>query len=479
MMLRRLAKDSVVYGVGGLFGKGLAVLLLPLYTRLFTPGEFGAIELVVVVMALLESLLACGLDSAQSYFFFRADSDQPENRAAVVSTVLGVRMSITAALLPFACLLSYLWAPAGVAEAMGDRWLVGAYVCAAVSQLAAQSAETFRLQFMPWRYIIVNVSSAITAACVTFALAHFFRLGPRSYLIGALSGALLSATLGWWSARRLFRPRQMSIARAKEYVRFGLPLLPASLLIYLIYNLDRWLVSHFLGSEALGVYAVGARCAVVVVGAVSTFRLAWWPFAMEAIGQSDGAAKVGLVSAVYVTVAIAGVIILAGLAPWIVRLLAARPFAAATPLVSILSLGSVAYGFLMVGSMGLWRAGRTMLNLPIMLVALLVNGSLGWFLVPRLGLVGGAIAMATALIAAAVASTGISERLWRVHRSFVVVWSQLTLGVAAVGVVLVLQSRGWEVTAGVGSLVVAIVIIGIGLNSIPPAPAGLTADRLP
>ena len=43
--LRRLGKHSVIYGLGGLVSRILAVLLLPLYTSYLPPGSFGRVEI--------------------------------------------------------------------------------------------------------------------------------------------------------------------------------------------------------------------------------------------------------------------------------------------------------------------------------------------------------------------------------------------------------------------------------------------------
>ena len=45
--LKRLAKHSVIYGLGGLVSRILAVLLLPLYTRYLTPSDYGKVETLV------------------------------------------------------------------------------------------------------------------------------------------------------------------------------------------------------------------------------------------------------------------------------------------------------------------------------------------------------------------------------------------------------------------------------------------------
>ena len=67
--LKRLGKHSVIYGLGGLVSRILAVLLLPLYTRYLTPSDYGKVETLIALTTVLGILLAMGIKSA----FFRLD----------------------------------------------------------------------------------------------------------------------------------------------------------------------------------------------------------------------------------------------------------------------------------------------------------------------------------------------------------------------------------------------------------------------
>ena len=47
------------------------LFLLPIYTHIFTPAEYGAIEMLTVMGSLLTAILGMGMDSAQSMYFFK------------------------------------------------------------------------------------------------------------------------------------------------------------------------------------------------------------------------------------------------------------------------------------------------------------------------------------------------------------------------------------------------------------------------
>ena len=82
--LRRLGKHSAIYGLGGLVSRILAVLLLPLYTSYLTPADFGRVETLVALNAILVTLLRGGISTAFFRFYF--DSTESEQRLKVLRT---------------------------------------------------------------------------------------------------------------------------------------------------------------------------------------------------------------------------------------------------------------------------------------------------------------------------------------------------------------------------------------------------------
>src|SRR4051812_12102355 len=93
--LRRLARHSAVYGLGGLVSRIIAVALLPLYTRYLDPADYGAIETLVAGATVLTIILRAGISSAFFRFYF--DSPEPAARLRVVRTSFWFTMGVSTA----------------------------------------------------------------------------------------------------------------------------------------------------------------------------------------------------------------------------------------------------------------------------------------------------------------------------------------------------------------------------------------------
>src|SRR5581483_6725585 len=79
--LKRLARHSAIYGIGGIVSRVLAVVLLPLYTHYLPPTAYGRVEIVTAATAVLAILLQLGLSNAFFRFYF--DAKEPAQRLVV------------------------------------------------------------------------------------------------------------------------------------------------------------------------------------------------------------------------------------------------------------------------------------------------------------------------------------------------------------------------------------------------------------
>src|SRR5207302_3151208 len=93
--IKRLAKHSAIYGLGGIVSRILAVLLLPLYTHYLTRADYGAIETLIALTTVLVIVLRAGISSAFFRFYF--DAKTPEERVAVVRTSFWFTMTMATA----------------------------------------------------------------------------------------------------------------------------------------------------------------------------------------------------------------------------------------------------------------------------------------------------------------------------------------------------------------------------------------------
>ena len=89
-MFRRLLRDSLIYSASTALTRGVQIILIPVYTRLLGPAEFGVVDMVAVFGALVN--LTVALEISQGVARYLADARDESVRRSYAST--GVIFSI-------------------------------------------------------------------------------------------------------------------------------------------------------------------------------------------------------------------------------------------------------------------------------------------------------------------------------------------------------------------------------------------------
>jgi len=96
--IKRLAGQIAIYGLPFIIGRILSYLLVPLYTRVFAPGEYGTVNVFYSYTALLIVILTYGMETA---FFRYSQEERDKNKvfstcflSLFVSTILFVVLSV-------------------------------------------------------------------------------------------------------------------------------------------------------------------------------------------------------------------------------------------------------------------------------------------------------------------------------------------------------------------------------------------------
>ncbi|MEQ9051067.1 MAG: oligosaccharide flippase family protein, partial [Marinoscillum sp.] len=84
--LRQLASQTVVYGASSVLGRVLNYLLVPLYTAVFSPEDYGVVTELYAFVAFLNIVYTYGFETA--YFRFATKSNDARHYFNVAQTSL-------------------------------------------------------------------------------------------------------------------------------------------------------------------------------------------------------------------------------------------------------------------------------------------------------------------------------------------------------------------------------------------------------
>jgi len=427
--IRRLAKHSAIYGLGGLISRVIALLLLPLYTRYLTPADYGAVETLVALSAVLVTLLRAGMPSA--FFRFWFDSNDPVRRRLILRTAFWFTMaSATLGML------------AGIAVARplsellfgsGDRtWLVVAAFVLLWSQMNyEQVTSVFRLEERSVAFVAASLANIAITIAATVLLVVVADLGATGVVVGNFTG-----TLCVYAVLVAYRREQLGLQfdrrLLREMNRFGVPLIPSALALWVLNFSDRFFINSLADTSDVGVYSIGVRIASALVLLIFAFRTAWPAFAYSIDDDDEARKTYSFVLTYLLFVACWLALALSLLSPWLVRLLTTPDFYPGSRVVAPLAFALAAYAGYLVIAIGVGRARRTQLNWTVTGAAAVVNVALNLILIPPYGIMGAAVAALAAYV------TMFAGMSWRAHSVYPVPyqWRRVaTLTAVAVGLV--------------------------------------------
>ncbi|MGB3098553.1 MAG: oligosaccharide flippase family protein, partial [Solirubrobacterales bacterium] len=404
--LRRLATTGFAYTAASVFSKVIAVLLLPIYTALLDPAEYGKAEVLFGGVVAASIIVRFGVIEALLRFYYL----RTERGEAVVATGFAAIFWATTAgaliLLPFADPIADALKsdPDLVRISIGGLWILTLY---------EYLVTLFRLDERAKAYFTFSFIHVLAAIPLTLILIAGFDEGARGLLLGSYaSGIPFVVWLLYSERRRLALIPDRALLR--RMFRFGLPTMPAELSLYSLSFVDRVIIVSLIGNAEAGLYALAFKFSQGIQIFVRGFQLAWPPLAYS-ITDDEEAKRVYAVVLTAFT-ALCGVIVV-GMwleARWIVRLLAAPDFFDAYKAIGLLALGAALYGIYLALLVVLGRTGRTEFNLPATLAALVANIGLNLWLVPDHGIVGAGVALVVSYAISLVLMLAFTQRLFPV-----------------------------------------------------------------
>jgi O-antigen/teichoic acid export membrane protein len=409
--LKRLARHSAIYGLGGLVSRILATVLLPLYTHYLPTDAYGHVEIVTATTAVLSIVLQMGISTAFFRFYF--DMAEPAEKLTVVRTSFWFTMA-TSTLglglgLAFAGAIGH-WIGLGHEPNLVRAGAVGLWAQTNYNQLTS----LFRVEQRSVAYALASVVNVLVTVAAMVVFVAIFHWGAIGLVVGNFTG-----TLTVYLALLGYRREQLGLEFDRSLFRqmqtFGMPLVPSALALWAISWIDREFVAWYKGAGQVGIYSVAVKIASIITFVMVAFRTAWPAFAYSIEDDGEARRTYSFVLT-YLLAAVSWCALgLGALAPWWVKLLTSRPaYAHAERGVGLLAFSFALYAGYTVLAIGSGRARRTQLNWVVTGVGAAINVGLNFWLVPAYGFVGASIATLVSYAALFVGMTLYAQSVYRV-----------------------------------------------------------------
>jgi O-antigen/teichoic acid export membrane protein len=393
----KFLKQSSHYFTSNLLTIAAGFISLPVLTRFLSVSEYGELSLIFVTLWIAFALAKGGLQDATVRFYSEFKSGVRKNFSTYYNTIFwgSVMLALIVGFL-FWALGSLFQKYIYEMDVVAVLPLIAALIVSgAVFQRlnnflrAEQSTKLYNLFVILQRYAVLALG--------IFLMFHFSK--PVSgFLIGSLAAevALIAVLLGILIGQNKIKAGGFSPVFFKECFLFGLPLMGYELTSFLVKIIDRYLLQYFLGPESVGAYSLAFNfCAYAIETPLVAVWAAIQPIYLELWHHQGKAPTAAFLSKVcnYALVALAPAILaFSMLSREIIGLLATAKYENAAAIIPWLMLGILFWGFFPACAAGNYITKNTALLFRATLVALALKVILSLLLIPRMHLLGAAVA---------------------------------------------------------------------------------------
>lgn len=285
--LKSFVEQSFVYTLGGVLMRGLSFVLLPLYTRVLTPDDYGILGAINPINSILSIFLGLGIQNAVMRFYFDY-RDDPAKLRAYLGTVSLFMMGSSLIVASFLTAVGPWLFGLILSQTPFHPYVLLAIWSACIANLQFIPITIFRAQQQPGRFTLFTVGHFLLSTLLTIFFVAVLLQGPKGSLLARVIAGLLMVIPTLWVIVRN-SSLQFSWTFIRLSLAFSLPLLPHTLGQWLLNLSDRIILENIVSKSDLGLYTLAYQFGLIINVIALALNNAWVPFFYEHAGEHSDA----------------------------------------------------------------------------------------------------------------------------------------------------------------------------------------------
>ena len=382
--IKELSGHTLIYSLAWFASSCASILLLPVYTRFLSKVDYGILELLDYTNTILTFVVSAGVNQAIPKFFNETDS--PEKKRQVVSTGISFVLFSGAIVGLFAFLLNDVLAQLILGDVKYTYYITLNIILLYVQLLIFVVGTGFVAAKKSKQYLsYMLVKLLLTVSCNLYFIV-VLKLGVLGMLYGnILANSLVALVILAHSIS--LNGLKLSCPILFKLLKFGLPMIPASILATIMHNADRFLIRHYCSLDDVGLYAIGYKFPFMLNALIlQSFNFIWTGSMMyEVSGQPDASYQYGRIATYVLSFYVAAQLCLSVFSISIVEILVDPKFFVAHQVTPVVALGLSFHAFYFFFSIGTFIKGKTWLLNYAYFPAALINIVGNIWLLPKYG----------------------------------------------------------------------------------------------
>ncbi len=415
--IKRLGKETAIYGVSTIVGRFLTFVLTPIYTHVLRPEDLGVVATVYSYIAFLNVLYGYGMESA--YMKYQSTKELGDEKQTFTVPLL----SVGGTSLVFSALIVLFAGPLGSLIALPPRFASVMLYAAGILFFDAVTLVPFaslRMEGKAFRFATFRLLNITVNVACNLVFLFVFHMGVEGiFLSGIISSGFTLLTLLPTIVAH-FSPR-WSTPLYKALLAFGLPYVPAGIATMMIQVIDRPILESLSGEAAVGIYQANYRLGIFMMLIVSMYDFAWRPFFLSHASDPDAKPLFARIMTYFILSMTLIFLVLSFFLADIVRLplfwghpIIAQPYWSGLAIVPVVLLAYLFLGVYNNLVAGIYIEKKTAHLPAITFAGAAVNIIANYAMIPRWGIMGAAVATLLAYVVMAFVLYFVVRRFYRV-----------------------------------------------------------------
>jgi O-antigen/teichoic acid export membrane protein len=415
--LKQLSRDTAIYGISTMVGRFLNFLLVPFYTNIFPPSEYGIIQIFFAYIAILNIVYIYGMDSAYLKFAaFKDIGDEKDNFSTPYISVFISSVIFSLIIISFKdSIVNTLDVPESY------NYLI--YFSAAIIFLDAAGSIPFlklRLNRQATKFSVIKIVNI----CVNLVLSLFLILildwGIEAILFSNMIASLVSLILLIPTIVKNFK-FEFHTVLFKRLVKFGLPYLPAGMAVMIVQVIDVPILQKLTDLKNVGIYKANYKLGIFMMLFVNMFQYAWQPFFLQNAKEENAKEMFSKILTYFTLV---GAVLVVGISlfiPDIARIriagysLIGSAYWSGLNIVPIILFAYLINGIYVIFSAGIYIEEKSLYVPFIAGAGAILNIAANFLLIPLLGIYGAAFATFISYLIMAVGYYWVTQKFYHIQ----------------------------------------------------------------
>lgn len=268
---KRLISNTGIVFFGNIGTKLLQFILLPLYTRWMDPEAYGTADLIMVYSTIVLGFMSCQIQD--SIFLFPNGKSFPVQKKYFSSGVIfSVAMIVVFLGVTELCNLAFSFFKLDNTIS-NYSWIIYSYTIFTLFQNYTQ-------QFCRSidKMVVYSLSGfLITVSMVVFAFTLVRTQALKGYVIAMFLSQLIGILFSIFAAKlyRFFSFRSFDRNYLVHMLKYSIPLIPTTLMWWIIYSCNRPLLEKYCGVGEIGLFVVANKFPTLIATLYTIFGNAW------------------------------------------------------------------------------------------------------------------------------------------------------------------------------------------------------------